>query len=196
MEELLLSWLLSYYKLNIIDKKHINVSVTVSECRITLLCILFITDSINKFVGKCFTGNIQYFFGGIMFQNVMCHGVHQMGLSKSNTSIYKERIVYFTRWFCNSYRSCMCKTVVVTNDKCIKCIIRIKIKRKVVWIAVIWLRWCCFYLFLLNLFLMFNIFIRYKSNRVFIIHNLTDSYFKKFAILLFYKGDTHTSLRY
>ena len=71
-----------------------------------------------------------------------------------------------------------------------------KIKGKIVRIVIIFLRLIFFNLIFFNLFLMFIVFILYKTDRVFIIHNLTDSYFKKFTIFLFYEGYTHTALRY
>ena len=196
MEELFLCRFLTYNKLYIINKKHINVTVTVSESSIAFFSIFFITDGIYKLIGESFTCYIQYLFIRIVFDNKMCNSLHKMSLAKSNTTIYKKWVIYFARRFGNSYRGCMCKAVIVTNDKCVECIIRIKIKGKIVRIVIIFLRLIFFNLFFFNLFLMFKVFIGYKTDRVFIIHNLTDSYFKKFTIFLFYEGYTHTALRY
>ena len=58
----------------------------------------------------------------------MCNGMHQMGLSKSNTSVQKERIINLSRRFWYSQRSSVGKIVVSTNYKCIKSIFRIQIR--------------------------------------------------------------------
>ena len=78
----------SYNKLNIVDQKNVIIAIFLAECgHCQFISVLTYFKSIDQFIRKSFTCDIQYFFGGIMFQNVMCHGVHQMGLSKSNTSI-------------------------------------------------------------------------------------------------------------
>ena len=88
MEKFFLCTFFSYNKLNIVDQKNIIITIFLAECgHCQFISVLTYFKSIDQFIRKSFTCDIQYFFGGIMFQNVMCHGVHQMGLSKSNTSI-------------------------------------------------------------------------------------------------------------
>ncbi len=53
--------------------------------------------------------------------------MHQMGLSKTNTSVEKERIVDFSRGFGNCERCCVGKFVVASDDKRIKGVFRIQI---------------------------------------------------------------------
>ena len=86
MEKFFLCTFFSYNKLNIVDQKNVIIAIFLAECgHCQFISVLTYFKSIDQFIRKSFTCYIQYFFGGIMFQNVMCHGVHQMGLSKSNT---------------------------------------------------------------------------------------------------------------
>lgn len=94
MEKFFLCRFLSYNKLNIIDKKNINVSVfftKLGHCR-----VISITDCFDQFVGKLFTGNVKYFAVFIMINNEMSNRMHQMSFSQTCTAIDKEWIVGIT----------------------------------------------------------------------------------------------------
>ena len=46
-----------------------------------------ISDGINQFVGKVFAGDVKDFGVHIVFNDEVGDGMHQMGFSKSRTSI-------------------------------------------------------------------------------------------------------------
>ena len=70
VEELLLSSVLSYYKLNIIDQK--NVDVAVLFTKFGRRVVVFASDGLNELVGKGLTGHILHLGAWIMLKYKMC----------------------------------------------------------------------------------------------------------------------------
>ena len=70
VEELLLSSVLSYYKLNIIDQK--NVDVAVLFTKFGRRVVVFASDGLNELVGKGLTGHILHLGARIMLKYKMC----------------------------------------------------------------------------------------------------------------------------
>ena len=89
MEELFLCTFFSYNELDIINQKYIIITVFIAEFRHCGLVSgsFTVLQSFDQLICKCLTGYIEYFFLWILVQNKMRDRVHQMGLSKSNTSI-------------------------------------------------------------------------------------------------------------
>ena len=82
MEELFLSTLLTYYKLDIIDKEYIIASVLLTECgHCQLIPVLTYLQSVDQFIGKCLTGHIEHFLGRVMLQYIMGDRMHQMSFT-------------------------------------------------------------------------------------------------------------------
>ena len=95
MEKFLLCGFLSYNKLNIIDEKNINISVFFTE--FTHCSIVSVSNGFDQFVGKFLTGYIENPAVLVVFQYEMSDGMHKMSLSKSGSSVNKERIVSISR---------------------------------------------------------------------------------------------------
>ena len=89
MEELFLCTFFSYNELDIINQKYIIITVFIAEFRHCGLVSggFSVFESFDQLIGKCLAGYIEDFFLWILVQNKMRDRVHQMGLSKSNTSI-------------------------------------------------------------------------------------------------------------
>ena len=118
MEKFLLRTFLTDDKLDIIDQKDIVIPVFFSEFRCGY--IVFISDRIDQFIGKLLACDIQNFGLRIILENKMADGVHKMSFAKTNSSIYKKRVVYFTWRFGDSQRSRMRQIIVGTYDETVK----------------------------------------------------------------------------
>ena len=128
MEELFLCTFFSYDKLDIIYKKNIIVPVFFtelghSEFASRLTCF----QCVDQLVRKCLAGDVEYLFGRIIFKDKMGNGMHKMRFSEPDSSIYKKRIINFTRRFCNCQRSCMCKVIIASYHKGIESVFRIQV---------------------------------------------------------------------
>ena len=182
MEKFFLCRFLSYNKLNIIDKKNINVSVfftKLGHCR-----VISITDCFDQFVGKLFTGNVKYFAVFIMINNEMSNRMHQMSFSQTCTAIDKERIVGITRGFGNCKSCCLGKFIIASDYKGIK---------SVFWIQMSFLAACVLRLrFWRNFLFFWNIFRQYEIDvTVFHSGNFTDRYLKWKFIFFTYIIETY-----
>ena len=118
MEKFFLCRFLSYNKLDIIDKKYIDISVFFAEFGHS--GVISVTDRLDQLICKFFAGNIQNLTVFIMLNNVMSDGMHKVGLAKSGASVDKKRIVGISRRFCNRKGCRLGKFIVVTDDKGIK----------------------------------------------------------------------------
>src|SRR5258708_24418931 len=87
MEEYILCLFFSGEELNIIQNKHINHLVEMNE---VILCVVLY--SINKLIRKFFRGDIQNNFFRVLILYFNTYGMHKMGLSHSDTTIYKKRV--------------------------------------------------------------------------------------------------------
>ena len=97
MEKFFLCTFFSYNKLNVVDHENVDGSVFFTE---------FIhrrgvttTDRFDNFIGKFLGSNIQNFCFRISFQDEMSNGMHQVGFSKSRSTINIKRVVSFSRRF-------------------------------------------------------------------------------------------------
>ena len=138
MEKFFLCRFLSYNKLDIIDKKYIDISVFFAEFGHS--GVISVTDRLDQLICKFFAGNIQNLTVFIMLNNVMSDGMHKVGLAKSGASVDKKRIVGISRRFCNRKGCRLGKFIVVTDDKGIKNIFGIQMS---FFAAAVNVRHCC-----------------------------------------------------
>ena len=82
MEKFLLSAVLTYYKLNIINQQNVDGPVFVSE-----FFLFVMMNRIDDFVGEIFTGHVKDLELAVIFHNVMGDRVHQMGFSQSGAAV-------------------------------------------------------------------------------------------------------------
>ena len=183
VEKLLLGGVLAGDELHIVYHEHVHIAVLVAE-----LGVGVVLNGLYQLVGKGLAGDVGYAGGGVVLLYFVANGVHKVGLAKSGTSVDEQRIIYMTR--CLSYCKCcgMCKIIIVTNDKCLKCIVRFKSHIH------------CFgrtgyigsCIKLMNLFFMsLGILVRNKLNIQFFSDNLTYSNFERNKIFFFYVVNSH-----
>ena len=89
MEEFLLRTLLTNDKLDIIDKKHVIVTVFVTELSHSrfVLGSLAVLQRFDQFIGECLARNIKHFLLRVLIQYKMCDRMHQMRLPQSDVSV-------------------------------------------------------------------------------------------------------------
>ena len=126
MEKFFLRTFLTYNKLYIIDHKNIDGAVFFTKL-VHRGCITA-SDGLDDLVGKFFGSHADNLRIRIALQDEMTDGMHQVCFAESRSSINIERIVCFTRRFRNCERSGVGKTVIASDNECIKRIIGIQIR--------------------------------------------------------------------
>ena len=120
MEKFFLSLFFFVEKLNIIDEQDVNRAVFLAESfRISF------DDGINKFVGKFFTRYVENAHIGIIADDLVADGVHEVGFAKADAAVHKERIIDGTGRFRYGERRCVCEAVGITNNEFIEGIVRV-----------------------------------------------------------------------
>ena len=66
-------------------QQDINIPVFFTESSHTV--VISVTNGINQFIGKYFRCHIEDFLRRVLLKDIVGNGMHQMGLTQSNTSI-------------------------------------------------------------------------------------------------------------
>src|SRR5437867_4142766 len=96
MEKLLLGTFLTGNKLNVVYKKHVDITIQLLKFIHTLA-----TNGVNVIVGKFFTCDIQNFRIRRILSEFVSHCMHEMSFAEPNPTINKKWIVLSPRVFCN-----------------------------------------------------------------------------------------------
>ena len=115
MEEFLLRTLFTDDELDIVNKEHVNVSVFLAElghCH-----VVAVTDGVDQFICKIFTGDVENLGLRIILQYKMSNRMHQVCLSESHSRIKVKRVVDFTRRFRYCEGGCVREHIISAHDK-------------------------------------------------------------------------------
>ena len=119
MEQFFLGLFLPRDELYIVDQKNVYIAVPVFKTH-----RLLVHDGVDEIVGEFLTGDIEHFGAGLLRQNEMSDGVHQMGLTQSHAAVYKQGIVGVGGGLCHRQRRRMGEPVAIAYDKCVEGVFR------------------------------------------------------------------------
>ena len=126
MEKFFLRTFLTYNKLYIID--HQNIDGAVFFPKLVHRGCITASDRLDDLVGEFLGSHADNLRIRIALQDEMSDGMHQVCFAESRSSINIERIVCFTWRFRNCERSGVGKTIIASDNECIKRIIGIQIR--------------------------------------------------------------------
>ena len=126
MEELFLCTLFSYNKLNIVNKKYINISVLLAELGHSR--IVAVTDGVDQFICKVFTRDIEDLGFRVILKNKMGNRVHKVSLAETDTCIEIQRVIDLARRFRYGKRGSVGKFIISAHDKRIEGVLRIQMR--------------------------------------------------------------------
>ena len=104
MEEFFLRGFFFCKKLNVVDYKHVYVSVTIAKFAGTRRRAFSLTDYGYKVVGEFFAGGVKYVGARRVGKNLICYCVHYVRFTKPRSAVNKQRVIAFTGFFGNGFR--------------------------------------------------------------------------------------------
>ena len=110
MEEFFLCTFLFRDKLDIVDHQQVDLSVFLTE-----FLHFIVLDGVDQFICKSFTGYIQHFRIGVLIQNKVTDGVHQVRFTQTGVTIEIQRVIGMGRFFCDCQRCGMSHAVTVAD---------------------------------------------------------------------------------
>ena len=109
MEKFFLRGLLFRQKLNVVDDKHVDVTVFVSEIHTFLRIGFALTDSRYKVARELFAGCVKNVFKRVVLFYVVCDSVHYVRFSETRSAVNEQRVIAVRRVFGNGF----CRSVKV-----------------------------------------------------------------------------------
>ena len=122
MEKLLLGALLACHELYVVYKEHIQVPVFFTE-----LGTSFVLDGLYIVIHEGLTGIVEDLGVRVVFEYVVGHRMHEVGLAETNASVQIKYLVYVSGALSHSYRGCMGHLVAVSDYKGGKCIFGVEV---------------------------------------------------------------------
>ena len=115
VEEFFLDSLLATEKLDVVDQKDIYAAIPFAKTGQRILL-----NRGNEFVRELFGREVSNSGVRLVLENVMSHGVHEMGLAQSSLPINEEGVVGSRRCMC--YRDCcgVCQLAIGADNEILK----------------------------------------------------------------------------
>src|SRR6185369_16890918 len=92
MEKFFLDALLAGEELDVVDQQHIDVAVPLTELRQAVFL-----QGLNELVGEFFRRKVGHACVGVVPQDRVANGVHQVGFAQSGVAINEKGIVRLSR---------------------------------------------------------------------------------------------------
>ena len=119
VEEFFLNPLLARQKLNVVNQKHIGLTIFPPKSG-----QLIVLDAVNVFVGELLGGKVSDPRSLSVGHHVVPNGVQQMRLAQTNPAMQEQRVVRFPRLLGDRQRGGMGKVVIVSDDKRVEIVLR------------------------------------------------------------------------